>query len=327
MSLVVQMTMLFLLSVLLVGAVRYYAQRFLLDSPNERSSHSVATPRGGGLGGVLAYCLAIAYYCTVKELNMQMLGLTLIGLGIALLGFLDDHGHVPVRWRMLTHLSASALALYFLPPLPFLMSFGWVGYVLGVLFLTWSLNLFNFMDGIDGIAGSEALFVATALAGFAWESDPTNAKYALCLAVVIAGFLLWNWPPAKIFMGDVGSGFIGFMLGVLILNLSQSNLVFVVTGLILFALFVVDASFTLIWRLLSGQKFYQAHCSHAYQHAAKRYGHLKVVLLVWIVNLCYLLPLAILAFNNPAYVWGVMFCAYLPLIGLAYFFKAGRVGI
>lgn len=253
---------LFLLTVILVYCVRYYACRYLLDRPNHRSSHQQPTPRGGGLACVITFLLGIGYLCLDGRRMLPELYLTVIGLVPALVGFFDDHGHVDARWRLLIYALASASAVWVLQGLPKLLlplGLGWLdltgfGYGLGVLFLVWSLNLFNFMDGIDGIAALEAVFVAFCLAWFMHSINADLALFALCLAAVCAGFLVWNWPPAKIFMGDVGSCFIGFMLGVLILLFSQIYSVFVYVGLILFAVFVVDASVTLLWRMITGQK-------------------------------------------------------------------------
>jgi Fuc2NAc and GlcNAc transferase len=326
--------LLFLSTVLLVGGVHRYARRFLLDEPNHRSSHLHPTPSGGGLACVCTFTLAAVYLFVTKRLMLDELGLIGIALGVAAIGLWDDHRHIPARWRLLVHVFAATLALLCLQglpglPLPFALGsidLGWMGYALGLLFLTWVLNLFNFMDGIDGIAAAEAIFVAAGLAWFMRDINGDLTLLALSLAIVCLGFLVWNWPPARIFMGDVGSSFIGFMLGVLILLFSHTHSVFGFIGLILFAVFVTDASVTLLQRLLSGQKWYEAHCSHAYQLLAKRYGpvgHLRVDIGIILINLGYLLPLATIAFNAPDYAWVCLLLAYAPLIFLAYVLKAG----
>ena len=191
--------------------------------------------------------------------------------------------------------------------------------------LVWFLNLFNFMDGTDGIAASEAVFVSGALGGYLYYLDPLSFDVAISLVAAALGFLLWNWPKAKIFMGDVGSGFLGLVLGILILMAARQAAVLLYCGLILFGIFIVDATYTLIYRFLSGQKWYDAHCSHTYQRAAKRFGHLKVLLASWIINLFWLLPISLLVFLHPHYALLGMLLAYLPLLYLAFYFKAGRV--
>lgn len=312
------------LTVVLVGLIRGYAQQHLIDAPNARSSHSIPTPRGGGLGSVLAYVLVGGYYFLVQQISLPYFTSVVIGLAIAGVGFMDDHQHVPAKWRMLVQITAASAAVFCLPVPEFFMT-AWLGYGLAVLFITWCINLFNFMDGIDGIAGVEAVFVASVLGYLLWPSNTGLALLAISLASVSMGFLLWNWPPAKIFMGDVGSGYLGFILGVLLLQAAETDLAIGCAGLIAFAVFVVDASLTLVQRILSGQKFYQAHCSHAYQHAAKRYGHLNVLVVVCGINILYLFPLAMLASAYPQHAWMYLLIAYLPLIGVAYKFRAGRV--
>lgn len=320
----------FLLTVALVYVVRKYALRFLLDQPNQRSSHQLPTPRGGGLASVIVFVLANIYLFIEQRIGANILVLSGIGTGVAVIGFWDDHRSVSALWRFPAHVLAALLAMLSIQGLPAIalasetIEPGWIGYLLGTLFLTWMLNLFNFMDGIDGIAASEATFVTFALAAFMWRIDVNLAIPGLVLGMTCLGFLVWNWPPAKIFMGDVGSGFIGFMLAILILLYSRCDPVMFAVGLILFAVFVVDASYTLLRRLLSGQQWYAAHCLHAYQKAAKQFGgHLAVVKLTWLINLSYLLPLAGGAFYFPVYAWIFLLLAYIPLIFLAYQAGAG----
>ncbi len=335
-------TVTLLLAVILTGLIRRYALTHkVLDIPNQRSSHSVPTPRGGGLAIVLAFSVAVIWLFfahKIESTTLAALGSTLL---VAAIGFCDDHGEVAARWRFLTHLLAAIIALEVLNGMPALLlpapfdslfgrltlNPGWLGYPVGALFLVWSLNLFNFMDGTDGIAASEALFVSLALAGYVFYIDQSLCAINLSLAAACGGFLIWNWPKAKIFMGDVGSGFIGLLLGILILLAAQQAAVLLYCGLILFGVFIVDASYTLSYRLFSGQKWYAAHCSHTYQHAAKRYGHLPVLLATWAINLLWLLPISLWVFAHPSHALAGMAVAYLPLISLAYRFKAGHFEI
>jgi Fuc2NAc and GlcNAc transferase len=328
------------MAVLGTGLIRHYALlNKVLDMPNQRSSHTQPTPRGGGLAIVLAFSMGSIYAFSINLLSLAALGALNSALLVAFIGFCDDHKPVAARWRFLTHLLASGLALFFLQPLPEVLlpepfaslckqdqlNFGYFGLILGILFLVWCLNLFNFMDGTDGIAASEAIFVCTALAGFVSVNHPDIFAITLYLAAASLGFLFWNWPKAKIFMGDVGSGFLGLLVGILILMAAQQIPVLLFCGLILFGLFIVDASYTLLVRFTSGQKWYDAHCSHTYQRAAKRYGHLYVLCACWVINLCWLLPVSFWIFLNPAYaLLGIIF-AYLPLVLLALHFKAGQL--
>lgn len=323
-------------STILTGAVRGYAlKRNLIDIPNARSSHDTPTPRGGGLGLAAAFLLAmLGLFYSDRVPTELFTALSGSGMLIAGIGYWDDHNHIPAQWRILVHLAASAWAVVWLGglgPIPFgsqLLTLGWVGDAAAIFFLTWLLNLFNFMDGIDGIAASEAVFAASSAAGLQLLVDPDQAPAALWLALLAAaalGFLLWNWPPAGIFMGDVGSGFLGMMLGVFMLYTSMQAGLNVWVWLILLGLFIVDATWTLLRRMSAGERWYEAHCSHAYQRLARTWqSHKKVTLTAWLVNLLWLLPLALLAAMRPQIGFLCLAVAYMPLLLLAYRLAAGR---
>ena len=314
---------------------RYALARSLLDVPNARSSHSLPTPRGGGVAIVVAFLagLCLAFFAGLgiaAELFYALLG---AGLGIALLGFLDDHGHIAARWRLLGHFLAAAWALYWLGGLPPLAVFGgllqlsWIGHVLAAFYLVWLLNLYNFMDGIDGIASVEAICVCLggAILYALLETSLLADLPLLMLAAAVLGFLLWNFPPARIFMGDAGSGFLGIVLGVLSLQAAWTNPLLLWAWLILLGVFIVDATLTLLRRLLRGEKVYEAHRSHAYQYASRRFGrHLPVTMAVAALNLVWLLPLAMLV--AAGWLDGLLgvLVAYAPLVVLAWRFDAGR---
>jgi Fuc2NAc and GlcNAc transferase len=202
---------------------------------------------------------------------------------------------------------------------------GWLLSGLYLIALVWLLNLFNFMDGIDGIAGVQAV---TALSGAALILWSAGSSYwpiiLLALSASILGFLVFNWAPAKIFMGDAGSSFLGFMLGALALITSATGLINLWGWLILLAIFIGDSTLTLLRRVKSGDKLYEAHRSHAYQILSRKWGsHMPVTLLVLCVNLIWLLPLAWAASVWPAE--GILFCllAYLPLLWFMYRVGAG----
>ena len=323
---------------LLTGAVRRYAvTRALLDIPNARSSHTAPTPRGGGVAMVASFLPAVLWLATTDTIDWPVAA-ALLGAGgcCALLGFLDDRGHIPARWRLLGHFAAAAWALVWLGGLPPVTIFGltvdggWPAQALAAVYLVWLLNLYNFMDGIDGIAAVEAISVclgAAALYGVARQgaADPGGVWLPVLLAGAAAGFLMWNLPPARIFMGDAGSGFLGITLGILSLHAAASAPTLLWSWLILLGVFVVDASVTLLQRLVRGERVYQAHRNHAYQQAARQYGrHLPVTLAVATLNLVWLMPIAACVATGRVEAGIGLLIAYTPLVALALRFRAGQ---
>ncbi len=318
----------------LTGLVHRYAlARRLFDMPNARSSHVTPTPRGGGVAIVVTFLLALPLLAFEGFASWPLVwALSGAGGTVALLGFLDDHGHIPARWRLVVHFLCAAWAYFWLGGLPAMTLFGvdiqlgWLGHVLALLALVWLLNLYNFMDGIDGIASMEAITVC--LGGallYLCVGLPDLIAVPATLAAAVLGFLLWNFPPARIFMGDAGSGFLGIVLGVLTLHAVWVSPSLLWGWLILLGVFIVDATFTLASRLLRGERVHEAHRSHAYQHASRHYrSHLPVTLAVGMINLLWLLPIAmavVLGYVDP---FIGMAMAYIPLLVLAKAFGAGK---
>lgn len=311
---------------------RYALARSIIDIPNARSSHTLPTPRGGGVAIVVAFLLALPLLTWGGALDGASLA-ALLGAGalVAIIGFMDDHGHIAARWRLLGHFCAAIWALVWLGGLPPLqmfgmtLSLGWTGHVLAAFYLVWMLNLYNFMDGIDGIASVEAITTCLGACVLYLLSGATSLIWApLLLACAVAGFLFWNFPPARIFMGDAGSGFLGIVLAVLSLLAAWHSPQLFWGWLILLGVFVVDATFTLARRLIRGDKVYEAHRSHAYQFASRRYGrHLPVTLAVLAINLLWLLPLAayVVWSAEDGLLW--LLVAYAPLVALALSYRAG----
>jgi Fuc2NAc and GlcNAc transferase len=321
----------FALSWVLTWWVRRLAlARGLLDQPNERSSHSIPTPRVGGIAIVIAASAGMLLLLGAGELDPK-LAVALIGGGaaIAAVGLMDDRRRLSARVRFTVHVLAALWALIWLGGLPplrigdHLTALGPAGYVLGVLAIVWVLNLFNFMDGIDGIAASEAIFVACGATLVAAASGATTGA-ALVLGAASGGFLLWNWPPAKIFMGDVGSGYLGYMIGVLAVAATRDDAAAVWVWLTLGGVFFVDATATLIRRALRRERLHQAHRSHAYQRLSRRWAsHGRVTALVLAVNCCWLLPWALYAVRHPGLAAWTVVVALAPLAVMVVLTGAG----
>lgn len=315
------------ISALFTGLIHFYAIKYnVLDIPNNRSSHSTPTPRGGGLAIVLGFYLALLYLYFNGQVGLNLF-VALIGSGslVAFIGFWDDHKHISARYRIIVHCGAAAWALAWIHGFPGIPANGvsggieWLGFFVGMLFLVWFLNLFNFMDGIDGLAGLEAIFILLS-AGILIEFRGESQGFVLILIALAAacfGFMFWNWPPAKIFMGDVGSGFLGLILGIFAIAAPLEQLLPIWSWFILFGVFWVDATVTLLRRILSGDCWYEPHRIHAYQVASRLLGsHKRVSLLVTLINITWLFSFATFAslWPNAGAVWLVV--SYAPLVGL-----------
>jgi Fuc2NAc and GlcNAc transferase len=207
------------------------------------------------------------------------------------------------------------------------LQLGFIANIIAVLFLVWLLNLYNFMDGINGIASVEAITTVVSMAILYYVLNSTlNSDILWLLAACVFGFLLWNFPKAKIFMGDACSGFLGLTLGILALIALKENLVLFCAWIICLGVFVVDATYTLIKRVLSGYKMYDAHRSHSYQILSRKCGsHTPVTLAVAAINLLWLFPIAYMtATQEWAYPELAVLIAYIPLLIVAIKFKAGH---
>lgn len=324
----------FLASALLTYAARKLAvARGLLDVPNRRSSHGVPTPRGGGVAIVLATTAALLLLAVLHEIGMNLFVALVGGLVVAIVGFVDDYRSLPAGIRLAMHIGVAAWALAWLGGLPpirigdTIVSLGAAGYVIGVLGLVWTLNLFNFMDGIDGIAASEAMFIVWSWAWLALMKGDSGdvVTVALIFGAACLGFLIWNWPPAKIFMGDVGSGYLGYVIAVLALAAGRKNSVGLLAWLTLGGVFFIDATVTLVRRTIRGERILEAHRSHAYQWLARRWkSHLRSTAAVTIVNFAWLLPCAWLEIAFPRKAGWIAVAALLPLVGMATAAGAGR---
>lgn len=261
--------------------------RALLDRPNERSLHQEPVPRSGGLAVLfgLGTALLLSWFWGLSA--DQLPWIVAAALPVAAVSLLDDAGHVSRRLRFAIHVGAglilAAAGLQWrslgLPgadwPLP--TSVVWF---LTVLYVVWMLNLYNFMDGMDGFAGGMALFGFGALAALGWRAgDPAFALVAACVAAAAAGFLTSNFPPARIFLGDLGSSTLGLLAAALSLWGASAGLFPLWVACLAFSPFIIDATWTLAARILRGERVWEAHRSHHYQRLVLAgWGHRKTVL-------------------------------------------------
>jgi Fuc2NAc and GlcNAc transferase len=321
-----------LLGVLGTGLARRYALRRLMDQPNERSSHQVATPRGGGLAMALVFIAILP----VAWLTNQIAGTLAIAMGlcggiVAAVGFWDDHASLSAKVRLIIHFIGAGTLLVWIggvPVIPFgskVLELGGIGFAVGAFLIVWHINLVNFMDGIDGLAASQAVFVAGTGCAVAFgygDYDVVILAAVLCGASL--GFLCWNWPPAKIFMGDVGSGFLGAMIGGLMWYNAVKHPGALWCWLILNTAFIGDATYTLLFRLFTGQRWMDAHRSHVYQHLAGWHGHFNVTMGLWGVNIFFFGPLAYMAWLRPDRGWWLLGTALIPMVALCAIVGAGK---
>ena len=276
------------------------ARRGILDRPNPRSNHATPTPRGGGLAliAVLVGVWGLAALIFGDPIEGQseiarLAPLLSAALLLSAISWLDDLHSLPPLLRLVAHFATAGAGLSALPEtdlvfqgvLPF-----WGDRFGALLLWVWFLNLFNFMDGIDGLSGSEAASIALgaglvllSITGLGFAPD-VQIVYALTLAGGAVAFLCWNWEPAKVFMGDAGSVPLGFLLGWLLLSLAGEGLFF--AALILPLYYLADSGLTLITRILRREKIWQAHSTHFYQRAVRSgMSHAGVTRLVLVANL------------------------------------------
>lgn len=322
----------FCIAVVLTAAARRYAiSQQLLDIPNARSAHVLPTPRGGGIGFAATFLcgLGIAGASGWIPFSLQV---SLFGAGVLVLlvGFADDRFQLRARWRLAAHFLAACWALAWIERLPEItlsgiaLNAGWLGQILAVLYLVWLLNLYNFMDGIDGIAGVETITVCAGAALLSAHVVAGGWTLPLLLAAATAGFLVWNFPRARIFMGDAGSGFLGITLGSMSIYYGSLDARLFWAWVILLGAFVADATLTLFVRVFRGAKFYEAHRSHAYQHAARKCGsHAVVTVGFGLVNLGWLLPIAWAVVAGWLEGIAGVLIAYAPLVIAAFYLGAG----
>jgi Fuc2NAc and GlcNAc transferase len=299
------------------------------EPPSPRGSHERPTLSRGGIAFVVFLSLALPLSLIGTLAVMDLVVMTLAGLSIAIVGFLDDANPLPVLPRLLVQLLASSVATFFLWDL-FSDDGWWPQYlhpllvaVSLVLLWVWFINFFNFMDGIDGIASAETLFISLVGAWLCTAAGQVELASAWALlGGASLGFLAWNAPPAKIFMGDVGSGFLGFIVAGLLLLSVDAGVFSPWVALLLVIAFIGDATVTLLRRMLRGERWYEGHRQHAYQHLAIRWGsHRKVTLAYTALNVLAVVPAVWLANRYPD--WAMWIVGVVAVIVLALCLVAG----
>jgi Fuc2NAc and GlcNAc transferase len=263
----------------------YALKKQITDNPNERSSHTVPTPRLGGIAISLTWFLGLTAFYLLDYIPQNLFLALLSGILIAAVSMIDDILVLGFKVRLFIHFVAVILALYFLDGLRPFISFDikldipWLVYPVVVVGMVWFINLFNFMDGLDGFASTEAISIALVLYIF------TGSSLNLLLIASVLGFLYWNWPKAKIFMGDTGSTQLGFAL--IVLGIFYHNTLYfsILNWIMIAAPFWFDATYTLYKRWRNGEKISQAHRKHAYQRLTiLGYSHLKVNFMLLFIN-------------------------------------------
>ena len=296
----------FVFSITVTGFFQKYALKHsLIDVPNERSSHLISTPRGGGLSIVLVILICIGVLFLTGQLQKDIaIAVGLGGFFVSLIAWIDDHQHIPALWRAMAYAIAAVFSVYSLGGFThlqlgsYLLPLGMIGNVLAVVWIVWMTNLYNFMDGTDAIAAIQAMCVGL-LAGILFWLEGQYGLAMVCFVIMASscGFLFWNWPPAKIFMGDVGSCTLGFCFGVLTMIGEIEGTVSFAVWFILLSIFICDATLTLLMRIIKGEKWHDAHCSHAYQRWVQMgASHKSLALSVLLINVIILWPMAAMAF-------------------------------
>jgi Fuc2NAc and GlcNAc transferase len=310
--------------------IHFATKKNIHDIPNERSLHTVPTPRGGGISIVIVCTIAFAYVFS-KTSDMLFLSMLFASLGIGTIGFTDDLKTISSLLRLCVHLFCSGVLIFFLRhhsggiqlgqvvvPISVFLS------ALAVLYITWGINFFNFMDGIDEIASLQAIFVSMSTGYFTHVAGLESLSFIYCvIAISSLGFLVFNKSPAKVFMGDAASGFLGFVLAALAL-ISATRGISLFTSMILMNAFIMDSTLTLISRAYQKLPVYSAHRDHIYQHlAVQKKSHSKISLGYLFFNMLVSLPLAYASYSKPEYALALWVISCVPWVFAAVIWKAG----
>ena len=283
-------------------ALGYSRRRAMLDAPGRRRSHSIPTPRGGGIGIVFAVLVAtIALGCFGELSRTQGAAFGFGLLAVAAVGWIDDHRPLPAIARLLVHFVAATLFVSQLPTSQGWEEARWALAGVQILLLVTAINFWNFMDGIDGLVATQTVWVAVCvMLAFGAQGQWLWAMLAAVLAGACLGFLPFNFPRARIFLGDVGSGGLGFAIGALLLQAQQTQSLDLWSAALIVSALGLDATLTLVNRMRLGRRWYTAHREHLYQWLVRTgypHSHITSVYLAW--NLIFVLPLLWLSRAHP----------------------------
>jgi Fuc2NAc and GlcNAc transferase len=325
----------FVLTVVFCNYYRRLAIRWnIFDIPNDRSSHKEPIPRGAGIAFFLSFNLVLSFLWWQGQIALAYLYPVLLGGPVILiLGYWDDLKSIPASVRLFFHLSSAVfvfilisagfskqVTISFLPALPWLTA----GFC--ILFIAWFINLYNFMDGADGLATSIGMVGAGLIAILSYIAGNVDlAIIYVVLAYALAGFLIFNWHPAKVFMGDSGAYYLGYIFGSLALVSKMYYDSSLYVHLIIFGLFIVDATWTLIRRAIRRERVFMGHKMHAFQKLmAQGWGHARVTSLYVLVTVLWLFPMAYFSMNFPLYSFYFLVAAYIPVFGFVLYVRAGE---
>ena len=315
----------FVLSFLGVYFLKKSALRLkIVAIPNKRSLHNKVTPRGGGvIIAIVFLAFLLFFYITRQIMVAEFLVLFGGGLIMAVTGFLDDILELKASIRFIIQFFAVGWGIYWIGGIPSTVFFERLPILHGianaitVVALVWFINSFNFIDGIDGLATSSAIFFSLSTGGyFLWQGIEPYGSLLIVLAACSLAFLCFNWPPAKIFLGDAGSNFFGYLFGAMVLITVKNGNLSIWTWLIILAYLITDTTTTTFLRLCLVKGWYHTHRSHAYQNLARVLdNHKFVTCLITGINVFYLLPLAYLSIQYQQYAWLVFAASVIPILG------------
>jgi UDP-N-acetylmuramyl pentapeptide phosphotransferase/UDP-N-acetylglucosamine-1-phosphate transferase len=274
--------------------IRFAHKRKIFSIPNDRSLHEVPTPVGGGLAIVFTWYIGISFLFYYGFIDRNLYLALLSGIIISIISFIDDLIGLPVMIRLFAHFITAIIAFTLLGGLRQLIipgfdfNYTYFTYPLAIVGMVWFINLFNFMDGVDGFASLEAIIICLVM--YFLSGSLINVLLVAC----VLGFLYWNWPRAKIFMGDVGSTQLGFILVVLGIFFHNTLKFSILNWIMLSSPFWFDATLTLYRRWRNGENLKQAHKKHAYQRIVQYgFSHLKVNTFMLLINVILILIIAL----------------------------------